>query len=1076
MISNKKEETKQQHTMSHKQIFYSDKYDDDKFEYRHVMLPKDIAKRVPKTHLMSETEWRNLGVQQSQGWVHYMIHQPEPHILLFRPSLKTYKGKQGLLMAFCKVEDCDEWNEESKEKDFHFKSDERCKMGEKSDYEPMVYEEDNQSMDSGPKFAVVTLQDTDEVMVVALDWLSTDQKQCYWPPFKSPEKYLETVKGNLEPSTGGKPWEKLNVIFHGQYDTYKEAVNNQVEQRALKDGLILYKVVTLQKSDELTVIPATWLNEERKQCFWPPFKSPEKCTEAVKNRLEPPVTVKKPWEILNIQAHWDCATYKQAKEKQKQFKEQSERFFFKSTLHPAPSLQISQFSPHDMEIMEKARNIMKRVTDNLVHTIIMHNDIISKINKMYTVNRKKATIGIFGRMGEGKSSLLSAVLGEKDLLPSGCFGACTSVITQVEANLNDSNYTAEIELISKEEWETELKDLFRDIQDESEDGYEDLFEIAEEKITALYGADADQKTLEELKKDDKYAEIENLLSNSKITISNSDVSEFSSNVAQFIQHSMSSHGGWYWPLVKSVNIKIPNCHELLEHSVIVDIPGSGDCNKTRNDLWKSKLRECSSLWIVSGINRATVDKDPWRILKHCIEELGPGGECKHINFICTKTDDINPVAYMSDSILWIAIVHQLQSKNLSLYGKAPAYISSYHSHFDRIWQNSAGCIAIGDQKKTCILHRNEHAKSRVKEKFESSEIKEIFNTDNQFQVFTVSSDAFFDHSLNLESSETEIPKLQDDLRSLNKSINRDLARDYVNKAKGHLSLIQSGQLDKDKKMIEMKVNDFRKILEKSLIELDRYFDSIYNDLEQHLSNGVKESVNSCVDSTKKLIIPNTNGRGFHKILGALCKNYGCYWSKNWDVILNLNKTLAKHLHKNIHDDFCQIFPVTGKTGKSVQEQIDKFSIIQNDSAYPSSDILHHIHNYIKIEEIKLKAALNRDIVERKKDIYLSIQITIVKEMASCYQQAAAVKGTGSLKKMQELLITTVDEKKQDMFNKAKMEVLEKLNNLKLDIRIALENELQKAIERSQSQTSERTQRDFSREIQELERLQQQLSD
>uniref|UniRef100_A0AAZ3NSM8 Cyclin-dependent kinases regulatory subunit n=1 Tax=Oncorhynchus tshawytscha TaxID=74940 RepID=A0AAZ3NSM8_ONCTS len=66
--------------MSQKQIYYSDKYDDEKFEYRHVMLPKDIAKRVPKTHLMSETEWRNLGVQQSQGWIHYMIHQPAPHL------------------------------------------------------------------------------------------------------------------------------------------------------------------------------------------------------------------------------------------------------------------------------------------------------------------------------------------------------------------------------------------------------------------------------------------------------------------------------------------------------------------------------------------------------------------------------------------------------------------------------------------------------------------------------------------------------------------------------------------------------------------------------------------------------------------------------------------------------------------------------------------------------------------------------------------------------------------------------------------------------------------------------------
>ncbi|EDL12972.1 mCG117418 [Mus musculus] len=65
--------------MSHKQIYYSDIYDDEEFEYRHVMLPKDIAKLVPKTHLMSESEWRKLGVQQSQGWLHYMIHEPEPH-------------------------------------------------------------------------------------------------------------------------------------------------------------------------------------------------------------------------------------------------------------------------------------------------------------------------------------------------------------------------------------------------------------------------------------------------------------------------------------------------------------------------------------------------------------------------------------------------------------------------------------------------------------------------------------------------------------------------------------------------------------------------------------------------------------------------------------------------------------------------------------------------------------------------------------------------------------------------------------------------------------------------------------
>ncbi|XP_043279743.1 cyclin-dependent kinases regulatory subunit 1-like isoform X1 [Venturia canescens] len=62
--------------MSNDTIQYSDKYNDDKYEYRHVILPADLAKLVPKSHLMTETEWRNLGVQQSPRWVHYMMHGP----------------------------------------------------------------------------------------------------------------------------------------------------------------------------------------------------------------------------------------------------------------------------------------------------------------------------------------------------------------------------------------------------------------------------------------------------------------------------------------------------------------------------------------------------------------------------------------------------------------------------------------------------------------------------------------------------------------------------------------------------------------------------------------------------------------------------------------------------------------------------------------------------------------------------------------------------------------------------------------------------------------------------------------
>ncbi|CAD6191207.1 unnamed protein product [Caenorhabditis auriculariae] len=42
-----------------------------------------------KNRLMSESEWRSLGIQQSAGWIHYMIHSPERHVLLFRRPITT---------------------------------------------------------------------------------------------------------------------------------------------------------------------------------------------------------------------------------------------------------------------------------------------------------------------------------------------------------------------------------------------------------------------------------------------------------------------------------------------------------------------------------------------------------------------------------------------------------------------------------------------------------------------------------------------------------------------------------------------------------------------------------------------------------------------------------------------------------------------------------------------------------------------------------------------------------------------------------------------------------------------------
>lgn len=76
------------------QIMYSPYYQDDEFEYRHVVLPKNLARWLPQNRLLKPKEWIEVGVHQSSGWEHYMIYKPESHILLFKRE-KNYLGKYG---------------------------------------------------------------------------------------------------------------------------------------------------------------------------------------------------------------------------------------------------------------------------------------------------------------------------------------------------------------------------------------------------------------------------------------------------------------------------------------------------------------------------------------------------------------------------------------------------------------------------------------------------------------------------------------------------------------------------------------------------------------------------------------------------------------------------------------------------------------------------------------------------------------------------------------------------------------------------------------------------------------------
>ncbi|KFH70360.1 hypothetical protein MVEG_03211 [Podila verticillata NRRL 6337] len=82
-------------------ISYGSTYEDAAYEYRNVILPKAMFQWLPRHYfvnletagytlkLLSEPQWRAIGLQMSPGWEHYMQHAPEPHIMPFRRDLET---------------------------------------------------------------------------------------------------------------------------------------------------------------------------------------------------------------------------------------------------------------------------------------------------------------------------------------------------------------------------------------------------------------------------------------------------------------------------------------------------------------------------------------------------------------------------------------------------------------------------------------------------------------------------------------------------------------------------------------------------------------------------------------------------------------------------------------------------------------------------------------------------------------------------------------------------------------------------------------------------------------------------
>ena len=60
----------------------------------------------------------------------------------------------------------------------------------------------------------------------------------------------------------------------------------------------------------------------------------------------------------------------------------------------------------------------------------------------------ETVIALVGDTGCGKSSLMNALIGHSDLLPTSGVRACTAVVVEVTNNTTNDKYEAEIEFLS----------------------------------------------------------------------------------------------------------------------------------------------------------------------------------------------------------------------------------------------------------------------------------------------------------------------------------------------------------------------------------------------------------------------------------------------------------------------------------------------------------------------------------------------------------------------------------------------------------------------------------------------------
>jgi len=315
------------------------------------------------------------------------------------------------------------------------------------------------------------------------------------------------------------------------------------------------------------------------------------------------------------------------------------------------------------------------------------------------------TIAIIGRTGSGKSSLLNALLNQENFLPVSQASACTAVAVEISANFANLNYEADIEFLSKDDWESELN--FRQKLND---------DFRPERLPYNSKLVEDYEPVSDLSAEDFIEKISHYMSVGPKEVSDLDPDDeiYEINDCDF---------------VKCIKIRIPNSDICSCGITLVDLPGKGDMHVVRNRIASEYVQKCNAIWIVSPIARAMSDDIQTIIDEEFFQKLVMESRYGILSFICTKTDEIDTNQYIKEMKLQKdPIIEPLVSalkeieKNMSETEKRKKQLNKDPSTNAADIQEctNTNLLSLGKKcecdrqlKEICIKHRNQYSRTHL---------------------------------------------------------------------------------------------------------------------------------------------------------------------------------------------------------------------------------------------------------------------------------------------------------------------------------------------------------------------------